>query len=55
MRKNNFSTKLFEKSNNAEYFIKNLLGKLFCMVNFKKSDTKSYMAFTAFSSAFTFA
>ena len=55
MKKNNFSTKLFEKSNNTEYFIKNSLGKLFCMVSFKTSDTKSYIAFTAFSSAFRFA
>ena len=55
MRKNNFFIKLFKKSNNNEYFIKNSLGKLFCMVSFKTSNTKSYIAFTAFSSAFRFA
>ena len=55
MRKNNFSTKLFGKSNNTEYFIKNSFGKLFCMVSFKTSDTKSYTAFIAFSSVFRFA
>ena len=55
MRKNNFSTKLFETSNNTEYFIKNSLGKLFFMVSFKISDPKSYIAFTAFSFAFRFA
>ena len=55
MRKNNFSTKLFEKRNNTKYFNKNSLGKSFYMVSFKTSNTKSYIAFTAFSSAFRFA
>ena len=48
-------TKLFEKRNNTEYFIKNSLGKLFCIVSFKTSDAKCYIAFTEFSSAFRFA
>ena len=29
MRKNNSSTKLFEKSDDTEYFIENSLGKIF--------------------------
>ena len=49
MRKNNSSTKLFEKSDDTEYFIENSFGKLLFMVNFKTSDTNSYIAFTAFS------
>ena len=49
MRKNDSSTKLFEKSDDTKYFIENSFGKLFFMVNFKTFDTNCYIAFTAFS------